>query len=176
MFYFKHDLVYCCCPDSEAIILGLWALRATCMSTPLMNTSAEKMQDAQIRNIPQARVSPTVSETSRRPFPCQSEVFAHCPLSSWLLRDTNMSWTFEPSLLWILELNNSVRYFSAMIHQVVLDRLREVCIAINHNTGSFQVRKQNKTNTVRRRTDLINPQCFRMNEKSFRNIATSQAK
>ena len=63
----------------------------------------KEIQDAKFVNIPQARVSPTVPENSWRPFPCQCQVFVHCPVSSWLIRDTldckenNLSiWTEPP--------------------------------------------------------------------------------
>lgn len=74
--------------------------------------STERMQEAEFWNIPRARVSPTVSESSRRPFPCQSEVFVHCPLSSWLTWDTlgcveNKLHIWSKPLVAIFELHNS---------------------------------------------------------------------
>lgn len=105
-----------------------------------------------------------MSETSRRPFPCQSVVFVHCPLSSWLTRKTlsckeNNLNIWIKSLVEILELHNSICYFCPMNGSVVLGGIHEVCTMINQNTGRFQVRDQHKTYTVRWRTYLINPLC-----------------
>lgn len=110
-------------------------------------------------------MSPTVSETSRCPFPCQSEVFVHCPLSSWLSKDSvkKITWTSEPSLLLILY--NSVCYFCPMNHRVVLYWLHEVLYSNKPKHRKIPGEKQKQNwKTVRWRTDLINPHCLEMQE------------
>lgn len=101
-----------------------------------MNTPSNKHEhriDAGciVYNIPQARVSPTVSKTRLHSFPCQSEVFVHCPLSSWLIQVTlgygenNLNIWFE-TFVEILKFHDSVCYFSPMNHWVALEWLHEV--------------------------------------------------
>lgn len=88
--YYLQSIFHVSYCRSDTTSADLWANLAEqpIWTLPLMNTSAKEMQDAEFRNIPQARVSPTVSKTSQPSFPCQSEVFVHCPSSAWLIWDT----------------------------------------------------------------------------------------
>lgn len=143
---------------------------------PLMNMSAEKTQDAEFRNIPQARVSPTVSKTCLPAFPCQSEVFAHCPLCSWQIQDSqgceeNILLIWIKPLMKFPELFNSVCYSSR--HETPggsgLTPRGLVLWYIKRKTTLRERRKPRWYSQMEDRP--FHPQCLRMKGKPLRNAA-----
>lgn len=83
-----------------------------------------------------------------------------------------ITYASEPRLLWrfLNFATQSVIFLPWTTGWFRIDSMR-FCSAINRNTRRFQVRDKNKTDTVSWRTDLINPQCLRMQEKPLRNVA-----
>lgn len=98
--------------------------------------------------------------------PCAPDTYK----TLWTVR--KITCTFELSLLWrFLNFSTqSVIFLPWNTEWFWIDSIR-IWVVISQNTGILQVRDENNTDSVRWRTDLINPLCLRMKGKPLRNVA-----
>lgn len=135
--------------------------------------SHEPWKDAervQFRNIPQARVSPAGSESRRRPFLYQSGVFAHFPLSCRL--ELRHSCKENRLHIWpVQRLLNLQLFLSSGPTGGPGFRPQGSARGQAKTKGRLRVWGGNKTDKIRRKTDLIHRYCFWMQESPWRNVA-----
>lgn len=79
--------------------------------------------------------------------------------------------TSEPRFLWkFLNFYSSVCYLFPMNQRVGLDWLHEVLFCDKPKHSRIPGKGEKQTDTGKWKTDLINPQCLRMQEKPLRNV------